>query len=981
MGFNGNEKNGYDSRASEMLRGLNNQYKADKFAARYGKSEEYERAADGSIQIDISTLSDDEFKVLFDSYVAASKMSVNDMTADSYRSLQYHIINLQRQSGAMLMTGDEMEKRFADAERAKAVLAEAEDDEDELFGATTEFIQPEAKMKAEYAPASVEEKAAEVIAAVSAPAATLDTEEIRALPTEEITRIDEENIHDAEIIKKRRMSIFSHLKSLLRDGEAEDTEPEVEDIPEPEATYTPEPEAKEAPAEELSFVPEPDEDDLEGATTEFISPFTAERDAIAASEEMQATEIFDSVRLNTMEEEPSPEEEMLENHMENTEDLPSYEPEIITEEFEAPEVPEAEEIPTDIVPEEPEAELLESKEEITLSAEDSQIIDAFVDAPTELADIPKNIFEDTTVETQETEIEEECEEEEETDNYVSFDQNPEVLQEYRSKYNSVKVRMGISAFLAVLILVFENIGIFGVRLPDFMCNEAFTVPFEWTVIFLSGALVSDILWGALKKLVRFEFEPASVTLFALIFSAASTMVALFTESEPKFFNFPFVLCVFLNLLAVYFSLRKEIFSFKIISSTKKKHAVTLMKAGEAAPEAKEFAEYLSENSQFYRAREAEFVDGYFAKRKHAPGMYKKLRVVLPIAFVAAIAAAVLSIVLKEASLYEGMLGGYLTFMMGAPAAVFFANELPMYFSTVNAYSHNSAILGDCAPEMMENMSCVTFSDKDVFLPGDSVRVKGVKVVGNNRIDNIIYYASAVFELAGGPLAKTFKQAALDGGAPESAEIRIISENGIDATVDGKHIVAGTYGFMDTLCFNPIKEAGDEQWDGKTHKRVLYLACDEKIIAKFYIEYNVNPEFVYLVKKLSKAGICTAIRTNDPCVDVDLFYKNKLTAENHFCVIKGIGEEEESTSVSASKTGLVAAGSLKGLIKTLIVCDKLRSVQKTNFVIKTVAAAIGILAMGFIIAAGIPLSAAWSLYFALYQLLWLVPVYVISKVNI
>ena len=163
--------------------------------------------------------------------------------------------------------------------------------------------------------------------------------------------------------------------------------------------------------------------------------------------------------------------------------------------------------------------------------------------------------------------------------------------------------------------------------------------------------------------------------------------------------------------------------------------------------------------------------------------------------------------------------------------------------------------------------------------------------------------------------------------------------------------------------------------------VLYLACDEKIIAKFYIEYNVNPEFVYLVKKLSKAGICTAIRTNDPCVDLDLFFKNKLTAENHFCVIKGVGETEETTNVSASKTGLVAAGSLKGLIKTLIVCDKLRSVQKTNFVIKTVAAVIGILAMGFVIAAGIPLSVTWSLYFALYQLLWLVPVYVISKVNI
>ena len=970
MGFNGNEKNGYDSRANEMLRGLNNKYREEKFAKKYGKSEEYERSSDGSIQIDISTLSDDEFKLLFDSYIASSKMSVNDMTEDSYKSLQYHIVNLQKQSGAMLMTGDEMEKRFADAEKAKAVLSVMEEDDDDDFGATTEFIQPEAKMSTAYAPAP-EAAAAPAPSEVSEPvaepmpAATLDTEEIRALPTAEIAMISEDDIHDADIIKKRRMSVFSHLKSLLRDGE-EDTEPEVQEIPVPEFTYT----------------PEIDEDDQEGATTEFISPFTAERDAIAASE-MQATEIFDSVHFDrySTDEETTPEEEMLESYIENTAELPSYSPDVTTGAYKEDENG-AEEIPAEVIPEEPDAELLESKEEITLSAEDSQMIDAFCGDPIEdHADVPKNIFEDTTVETQETEIEEEYEEEEETDNYVSFDQNPEVLQEYKGKYNSVKIRMGISAFLALLILVFENISMLGVRLPDFMCNEAFAVPFEWTVIFLSGALVSDVLWGALKKLFRFELEPATVTLFGFIFAAASTMTALFTENEPRFYNFPFVLCVFLNLLAVYFSLRKEIFSFKIISSTKKKHAVTLMKAGEAAPEAKEFAEYLSENSQFYRAREAEFVEGYFAKRKHAPVMYKKLRVVLPIAFVASVVAAVLSIVLKEATIYEGVLNGYITFMMGAPAAVFFANELPMYFSTVNAYSHNSAILGDSAPEMMENMSCISFSDKDVFLPGDSVRVKGVKVVGNNRIDNIIYYATSVFELAGGPLAKTFKQASLENSAPESAEIRIISENGIDATVDGKHIVVGTHGFMDTLCFTPVKEASDEQWEGKTHKRVLYLACDEKIIAKFYIEYNVNPEFVYLVKKLSKAGICTAIRTNDPCVDIDLFYKNKLTAEHHFCVIKGMGEEDETTNISASKTGLVAAGSLKGLIKTLIVCDKLRGVQKTNFVIKTVAAVIGILAMGFIIAAGIPVSAMWSIYFALYQLLWIVPVYVVSKVNI
>ena len=129
MSLNDKENISFDSRANEMLRGLNNQYKSDKFAKKYGKNAEYERIDDGSIQIDISTLSDEEFKELFDSYIVSSKMSVNNMTDDSYMSLHYHIVNLQKKSGAMLVTEDEMEKRFADAQKARAVLAALQDDE------------------------------------------------------------------------------------------------------------------------------------------------------------------------------------------------------------------------------------------------------------------------------------------------------------------------------------------------------------------------------------------------------------------------------------------------------------------------------------------------------------------------------------------------------------------------------------------------------------------------------------------------------------------------------------------------------------------------------------------------------------------------------------------------------------------------------------------------------------------------------------
>ncbi len=990
MSLNDKENGGLNTIEHKILRGLNNQYRADKFAERYSENEEYERLCDGSVQIDISTLSDEEFKSLFDAYMTASKIgSMGDMTDDAYKGMRSRIIQTQKQTGAILLSDDEMERRFADAEKAKEVRMEMElpeipDEDDELFGATTEFIQPEAKMP----PAP--EKPAE---AKAAPVAT----EEDSFHTQEILMMSEDQIKDAETIKKRRVSMFSRLKSFLRNEEEESSV-----------------EAQEVHIEEPEFIPTPDEEeDMEGATTEFISPFTAERDAIAASE-MQVGDEIDAPEY--IEEETSPEEEMLENHMDNTADLPAYVPEIVTGEIEVgadeevePEVrfddaqdelteevfeefPEeipaeaTEEILEDITPEEPVATLMSAETEAETLPEDSQIIDAF-SAETEenSAKIPKNLFTETVEKTVEPAAEETAEqiveEPEETDNYVSYDQNPEVLQEYKRKYNSVRIRMGVSAFFALLVLVFENIGIFGVQLPDYICNKALAVPLEWAVIFISAALCADIIWNALKKLFKFEFEPATVTLFGFVFSAAATMTALFTETEPKFYNFPFVLCVFITLLAEYFILRKEIFTFKMLSASKKKYAITLMNSAESAPEAEAFAEHLSKKSQFYRVTEVDFVDGYFAKRKRTPKMYKKLRVVFPIVFVASVAAAVLSIVLKDTGVYAGIVNGYLTFMMGAPVAVFFANELPMYFGAVNAYSQASAILGDTAPEAMENMSSVSFTDRDIFLPGDSVRIKGVKVIDNNRIDNIIYYATSALELIGGPLAKTFKQASLDNASPESAEIRLISENGIDAVIDGKHIVLGTYNFMDVQCFNPVKEANDHLWEGKTHKRMLYLACDEKIIAKFYIEYNVNPEFVSVVKRLSKAGVCVAIRTNDPCVDSDLFYKNKIIIENTFKIIKGVSISDEVESVYAGKAGAVSAGSIKGLIKTVVVCDRVRNVQKTNFVLKIVATVIGLLGMGFIIAMGVSFGMLWSIYFALYQLLWLVPVYIVSKVNI
>lgn len=968
---------GFDVTANEMLRRLNNQYRADKFADRYTENAEYLKAEDGSIQIDISTLSNEEFKTLFDSYLAASNMNVSEMTDSTYKSLQQHIINLQKKSGAMLLTGDEMEKRFEDAEAPVFVPEDEQEDTMEVsvpvdanvfeengaedFGETTEFIMHDSKTFAKL------------------------TEEAKPQPKEE-------EKSEEEAIKQRRMSIFSKLKALMHDEEPEKEAP----VAKPEA-----------PAEE------PAEDPIdEPATEEFIIPsYIAE----------QAEDT-----LGTHDEETTPEEELLENYMEDTTELKTYAPELeepkpseevhdedvkeeetdddALEEPEAECLPEESEIPDEIVPEEPDEylneepdEYAEEKEEIcepettvqTAEADDeenAEIVDAFVADPIEdYEDVPKHIFDEPSYETEENEYPEAPAEREEAEegakDYISFEQNTEIISEYKKKYTSVRMRMGIGVALALILLVLENIGIFGIQLPEFLRNPAVLVPIEWTLIFCSALLVCDSLFSAMKKLVKFQFEPATVTFIAFIFASVTTFSSLFMNAEIRLFNFPFAICVLFNLISIFLSVRKEIFTFKVISSAKKKHAVVRMSEKESAAEMQEFADRLSEKSEAYRVDEADFVDEYFAQKKKAPVMYKRLRVIIPVIFAASCVISVLNAVVQSANLYESLAFGYLAFVMCAPIAVFFVNELPLYLSAVKAYSNNSAILGDSAPEIMENMFVVSFSDSDVFKT-DGVKIKGVKVIDNNRIDHIIHYASSVFDIVGGPLAKVFKQASLETASPKAAEVRVISARGIDAVVDGKHIVVGTEQYMETQCFRPVREAGDENWQGKTNRRILYLACDEEIIAKFYVEYNVNPEFVYLVKKLSETDICVSVRTNDPCVDVDIFYKNKLNPEQYpLRVIKGEAEVETKYNVSAKKSGIVAAGSIKGLIKTVLLCDRLANVMKTNLVVKVVSAVAGLLVMATFVFIQITLGGVWSLYFGIYQLSWLVPIYIISKIYI
>ena len=560
-------------------------------------------------------------------------------------------------------------------------------------------------------------------------------------------------------------------------------------------------------------------------------------------------------------------------------------------------------------------------------------------------------------------------------------QNKTIFSIFKSKYTFAKIRMIAAGALALLLLLLENVpaitGMFG--------NNMSLIAVDWLLAFVCIALVADRLVAALASLFRFEFDADSVTLAAFILSFVTTLVTLFTQSAyetPRLYNFPLAVCVLLNTIHLFIGLRRDVYSFKVVSSTKVKKVMTRISDENnlRTPEEMEFSDYLGDDADVCMVKRSDFVSDFFARRKEMPKSKSVLKIFVPVCFGIAIVFFFLSYFVASESVAASFGAAYAVFLMSAPFAAFLSYGYPLYLASRRAYTYNSAIVGDRSPEEYGNAAVIAFRDEDAF-PAGKIKVKSIKIYADRNIENIIYYASSVFSKIGGPLATVFKQATLNSTNSEDVEIREIAGEGVSAMVDGKNVVIGRPNYMENQCFETMPDEGDEEYEGQSNKRILYLACDQIVIAKFYIQYNTTSDFLYIVRHLASAGVCTSIRTADPCIDDGILYETKMNPEKFpVKVIKGQIAPEKAETISAKDGGIVSLGSAKDIVKTMLLCDKLENVKKTNLILKVVASVLGVAVMALVLFTGM-LGGLISLYPALYQCFWLMAILAVSKIYI
>jgi hypothetical protein len=562
--------------------------------------------------------------------------------------------------------------------------------------------------------------------------------------------------------------------------------------------------------------------------------------------------------------------------------------------------------------------------------------------------------------------------------YTSPMQNKKIASDMEMHCKSVLIRLCSAFFWAIALFLMENFAVVRELFPTRLSY----VTVDWVITLVCAILALDRIIEAVRSIFRWKPSVSCITVLAFIFSVTATAACLFekTDGSVTLCNFPFAVCTVLDLLFLYYKRHRDMHSFSLLSSPRDKRAIVI---GDSEKERLSEAEYSmnagkTENVKFGAVKDVDFVDGYFAHAAETPKSQAPLKIFLPVCFAVSVIFFCASFWIAKHTVPQSLGVAYTAFMMCAPCSVFLAYCYPLYLAARRAHSYHSAILCDRTPDAYSDVSMVVFRDTEA-IPSGKAKVKSIRLYGDRKIDNAIYYASSIYSAVGGPLAEVFRNAALNSVSSDNVQILEVSSEGVCAMVDDKNIVIGRPSYMEEQCFETMYETGDDEYDGKTNKRILYLACDQFIIAKFYIQYSISTDFLYIANRLLSAGYGISVRTADPCLDDGIFYENKIDPEQNAirisraCLQRG-GEE----SVPASCAGIVSCGDTKELTKTLLLCKKLENVRRTNLVLNVVASVFGVAVMALVTLTGNAPSML-SIYPALYQLFWILPTYFVSKV--
>jgi hypothetical protein len=265
-------------------------------------------------------------------------------------------------------------------------------------------------------------------------------------------------------------------------------------------------------------------------------------------------------------------------------------------------------------------------------------------------------------------------------------------------------------------------------------------------------------------------------------------------------------------------------------------------------------------------------------------------------------------------------------------------------------------------------------DTDVFNE-KGIKITSVKSYGKTRIDNIYLITAKVFGMVGGPLKDVFNRAIINTVSEECFdEVLDVKENGIKALVDSHEVFVGNNFYMASLGFEVIEDAIDTTFETQ-NGRIMYVAIDGEISAKFYVKYALGRKFKAILDSFYDIGICMAINSRDPNLDTRFVTQILKDDEYPIVVVKrvDIPTPDDTKPTERTASGIVSAGGVASMLRSFIAADRLSRIISINALAKYISIILSLAIVIVLFLSDMSHEKISPMFIILYQLIWSLPV--------
>ena len=564
--------------------------------------------------------------------------------------------------------------------------------------------------------------------------------------------------------------------------------------------------------------------------------------------------------------------------------------------------------------------------------------------------------------------------------YTGRLQNQEIKGMYDYAVRGMGIRLIFSGILAILLFVVENLPLFFNEITGIF--DASSYPYLHAGVSLGLLVLCAIcsyeqIYHGFKSILSKDYMPESVAVVALavgvIHSVTVLVLAAFGYVGIATFNFAVSAILIGTILYSFVNIVREEYGFRAISGKDTKFILEHVQHKNAEAEYDTFTTTSSEyNGQIARVAKTGFVKNFFRNTNSSVSIGKFMAIYYVIALLVPVVFAIIFAVRAgDATNITGYWGIGVILML--PVGIFCTYSVPFYIGNKRLFEDDAAIIGEEAVNEFADIDVVVVNDTTAF-PPQNIKIQHFYMYNGYTLEKVLFYASNGFSLVGGPLAEVFDAAANETIATSKKNRFICSGRSyLCVKIDNdKVIFADKFGMTSQGI-----EVGNER-EGGEGSSAMYVAINGVLAAKLYIKYQIDDEFLRIVKLLNKNGTGVGIRSFDPNLNNELLKRVSSFKKRDLRVIK-LSSINEVSRVSTVKDAKIASKGLsRALIKAIPVCKKILSTRKVLKAIKIVASIGGAVLLGLWVFG--KLNFVYSAHIVGYHLIFAILMVLISHIT-